>query len=281
MNKLAKLGLAVPLLAGGAVVGGNWRFKKMVEDEVRSLFAAADQSETAVVTEEMIAHLPEPVQRYLAYTGVVGKPMVHSIRLRQKGRLRTTPQQPWLELTAEEYYTVSPPGFIWYAQAKMAGLPLIPVRDMYRDGAGYMLVTLAGLIPVVNATGKEMNQGAMTRFLNEMVWFPAALLRDNITWTAVDDHAAQVTFTHHGDQATATLFFDDEGKLVNFEAQRYMMENGRYAYARWSTPMSAYGEMAGLKLPAGGSAVWHLASGDFKYVELELTDLEYNQPALY
>lgn len=45
MNKLAKLGLAVPLLTAG-----NLRFKKMVEDEVAVFFAATDQTETAVVT---------------------------------------------------------------------------------------------------------------------------------------------------------------------------------------------------------------------------------------
>jgi hypothetical protein len=57
MNKLAKLGLALPLLAGGAVVGGNIRFKKMVEDEVRALFAASDQTETAVFPFLVIDHV--------------------------------------------------------------------------------------------------------------------------------------------------------------------------------------------------------------------------------
>jgi hypothetical protein len=39
-----------------------------------------------VVTEEMLAGLPEPVRRYLRYAGVVGRPFPGTIRLCQKGR---------------------------------------------------------------------------------------------------------------------------------------------------------------------------------------------------
>jgi hypothetical protein len=59
-----------------------------------------------VVTEEMLAGLPEPVRRYLRYTGVVGTPIPATIRLRQKGRMRPGPGQPWMPLEAEEHYSV-------------------------------------------------------------------------------------------------------------------------------------------------------------------------------
>jgi hypothetical protein len=285
MNKLAKLGIAVPLLTAGAAVGtavaANLRFKKMVADEVAALFAAADQTETAVVTPEMLAHLPEPVHRYLVYTGVVGKPMVNTVRLRQRGKFRMSAEQPWFDVTAEEYYSISPSAFIWVVTVKKAGIILVLGRDSYRDGTGHMLITLSGLVPVVNAKGTELNQGSMIRFLNEMIWFPAALLRDNITWTAVNDHTAQVTLTDQGEAVTGTLFFDDDGKLLNFEAPRYRMEGEEFVYTRWSTPLTEYGERAGLQLPVKGSAVWHLPDGDFDYVELEITEIEYNQPFLY
>jgi len=285
MNKLAKLGVAVPLLTAGAAVGtaiaGNLRFKNMVEDEVADLFAAAYQTETAVVTQGMLAHLPEPVQRYMVHTGVVGKPMVNTVRLRQQGKFRMGPEQPWFNVTAEEYYSVSPPALIWVVTVKKAGIPLILGRDSYQNGTGHMLITLTGLVPVVNAKGLELDQGSMMRFLNEMIWFPAALLRDNISWTAIDDYSAQVTLHDQGKEVTGTLFFDDEGKLLNFEAPRYRMEGEEFVTTRWSTPLTEYGERAGLQLPVKGSAVWHLAEGDFKYVELDITDIEYNRPFLY
>jgi LCP family protein required for cell wall assembly len=47
-----------------------------------------------VVTEEMLTDLPEPVARYLRYTGVVGKPFPGTVWLRQKGRMRLAPGWP-------------------------------------------------------------------------------------------------------------------------------------------------------------------------------------------
>jgi len=40
------------------------------------------------------------------------------------------------------------------------------------------------------ATGSEIDQGAMMRYLNEMTWFPAAFLGENISWRAIDDTSA-------------------------------------------------------------------------------------------
>lgn len=37
------------------------------------------------------------------------------------------------------------------------------------------------------ATGSEIDQGTMMRYLNEMTWFPAAFLGENISWKAVDE----------------------------------------------------------------------------------------------
>jgi hypothetical protein len=44
----------------------------------------------------------------------------------------------------------------------------------------------------------------------------------------------------------------------------------------WETPMVAYAEYAGLRLPSKGSAVWKLAGGDFTYIELEIVEVTYD-----
>jgi len=51
---------------------------------------------------------------------------------------------------------------------------------MYRDGKGNMQIKLGTIFPIANATGEEMDQGSMMRYLNEMMWFPTAFLRENI-----------------------------------------------------------------------------------------------------
>ncbi|MDT8307475.1 MAG: hypothetical protein RRC07_16200, partial [Anaerolineae bacterium] len=113
--------------------------------------------------------------------------------------------------------------------------------------------------------------------LNEMMWFPTAYLGDNITWAAIDDHSARVTLTDKGESVSAVLTFDAEGRLTNFIAERYANAGTpESSLEPWSTPISAYGEFEGLRLPVAGSGVWHYESGDLTYIELQINNLAYN-----
>jgi hypothetical protein len=44
-----------------------------------------------LITEEMLEELPQAVQRYLRYSGVVGTPWIETVRLKQVGTFRTGP----------------------------------------------------------------------------------------------------------------------------------------------------------------------------------------------
>ena len=280
MRSILRWGVLVAALAAaaglGAVLAGSRRFSRLVLTDVESLLAKAAQPPERLVTEGMLRSLPEPVRRYLTYTGIVGRPLVGTVRLTQAGRMRPNVGQPWFPIRAEQHYSVRPPGFVWNAALRAGPVPLVRARDQYREGAGSMLITAAGLFPIADATGPEMDQGAMMRYLSEMIWFPAAFLGNNISFEAVDDRSARVTLTDHGRTASATLFFDEVGRLVDLVAERYRTVDGGYALERWSTPVDEYGELAGLRLPVRGRAVWKLADGDLEYIDVTVTALEYN-----
>ena len=115
----------------------------------------------------------------------------------------------------------------------------------------------------------------MMRYLSEMIWFPAAFLASNVFFEAVDDSSALVTLTDHGRTATATMFFDTQGRLTDFVAQRYRTADGGDPET-WSTPVTGYGEFEGLRLPTRGKAIWKLPSGDLEYIDVTITDLRYH-----
>jgi hypothetical protein len=235
-----------------------------------------NHNDQRLITADMLTNLPHPVQRYMAYTGVVGTPWIDTVRLKQEGTFRTGPERPWMPVSAEEFYTTNPPSLIWNARFKLFGLPLLRARDRYEFGQGHMYGKLAGLFTVFDARGEELNQATMLRYLNEMIWFPTAFLGDNISWEAIDDHAARVTFTDCGNSVSAQMFFDDDGRLTNFSTMRYREIEGSFSLDRWSTPITEYGRLAGLNLPIRGTAVWNLESGDLPYADLEITEVEYN-----
>ena len=232
--------------------------------------------EGGLITADMLEHLPEVVQRYLSYTGVVGYPWVNTVRLKQVGRFRQGADRPWMPMTAEEIYTVYPPGLIWNARFKVAGLPILRARDRYESGHGHMYGKLAGLFTVFDVRGEQLDQATMIRYLNEIMWFPTAFLGKNIAWEEVDDHSAQVTFSDHGRSVSARMLFDETGRLTNFTTLRYREIEGDFSLDPWSTPITGYGERAGLNLPVRGQAVWNLPTGDLPYADLEITEVEYN-----
>jgi len=276
LRRLPAMAVLAVLAGTGAELAGHRAFARQVRTEVQALRARASPGRAGVVTEEMLADLPEPVRRYLRYTGVVGKPFPGTIRLRQKGRMRLGPR--WLPFDAEEHYSVQPPGFVWAGTVRAGRFPVARARDMYAEGTGRLLVKVASLWPVVDASGEQMDQAEMVRYLSEMIWFPAAFLAGNISFEAVDDSSARVTLTDHGRTVTATMFFDAQGRLTDFVAERYRTSDSSDPDT-WSTPFTGYGEFEGLRLPASGKVTWKLPDGDLEYIDVTLTDLHYDTGA--
>lgn len=229
-----------------------------------------------VVTEQELAVLPEPVRRWLRWAGVVGTERPRTVRLTQEGRFRLGSDRAWMPFTAEEFFSTDPPGFVWRTSMRMApGIDIVG-RDRYADGRGSIEMRLLGLIPVAQAKGDQLDQGALPRYLNETMWFPAAALGPAIRWTAIDADSARATISDDDATASAIFLFDAQGRPVDMRAERYDMGSGKLA--RWSTPLSAYGEFGGIRIPTEGQGVWKYEGGDFSYIELRITDVEYNLP---
>jgi hypothetical protein len=79
------------------------------------------ESDMQLVTSDVLEGLPAPVQRYMAYTGVVGTPWIKTVRLKQVGKFRQGSDRPWMPLAAEEFYTTDPPSLTWNARFRVAG----------------------------------------------------------------------------------------------------------------------------------------------------------------
>lgn len=231
---------------------------------------------TSIVTVDDLRGLPAPVQRYLRYTGIVGKRWINTAQAKYAGLFRLGRDQRWMRILAEQTYTVNPPGFVWNARFKMAGVPFMFGQDVYQNGHSHMHGKLLGLFTVVDGQGDKVDQGTMVRYLQEMAWFPTAYLGKNVSWQAIDNHTADVTLDAFGQSVTGRMFFDDVGRLLSFSAQRYGDFGGTYAMRTWTASITEYGHFAGLELPAVGTGVWVLPDGDLSYVTYQLKDIFFN-----
>lgn len=259
----------------------NVFFNHKVKKEVSELFITDMENKKETVSKADLEGLPLCVQKWLESSQVIGKERIRTVRLKQKGLLRTKEGQPWMPTEAEQYFTINKPGFVWQARIKAATLIYIVGRDKYYEGKGNMLIKFLSLITVVDAKGKELDQGALLRYLAETIWFPSAALSDYIKWEEIDSNSAKATMSYGGITASGVFLFNEKHEVINFVTQRYMETSGQYSLETWSPIVKEYKDFNGIKIPSKVEVMWKLKTGDFKWYQLEITDIEYNKPLIY
>ncbi len=229
----------------------------------------------AMVTEESIARLPSPVGRSLVRSGVVGTEIPESVTVTQEGRIRTSADRKWLRFAARETYTLDPPGFEWVARLKMSGITVGKAVDSLDHGRGAMKVKLLGLATVVDEKGPEMDQGARMRWLNETMWFPSVWASGAMTWEPIDERSAVGSVRIGGEETAGEFRFDEEGRLVDFRADRYRSVEDGFVLEPWSTPLTEHERFGGIEVPSTGSAVWSPDGDDLEYIQIRVTEIRY------
>ncbi|UFH57111.1 DUF6544 family protein [Spirosoma sp. KNUC1025] len=256
------------------------QFEQRADSEAQQLMSQ-EASDKTIVTQSMLVGLPTPVQQWLTTSGVVGKERVHTVRLRQHGLMRTSPDGQWLPTEAEQYIGVDEPGFIWKADVRMLSFLPLAGRDKYANGKGNMLIKALSVLPIVNASDAKTDQGTLLRYLGEMCWYPSAALSPFITWQSIDAYHAQATMTYKGVSASAIFMFDEQHRLAGVSAKRYKGSGAESQLADWYIPVRDWKLMDGVTIPVKGDVIWKLPAGDFNYYQWEITDIDYNKPVLY
>ncbi len=268
---VANVLLLVPVVVGFATS----RFHAESEVHVRALLARAPAEAAPILGPSDVAPLPPPVRRWLEASGAIGRPRARTVRLAQRGEMRTSADAAFMHTEAIQYFTVDTPGFVWMADVAMHGVPVV-ARDSYVEGHGRMFIRAAGLVTVADGTGEKFDQGTLLRFLGEIIWFPSAAVAPYISWEPIDDGSALARISDHGVTASAVFAFDAQGRLTSLAAKRYF--NGE-TLEDWVIPITEWKTIRGIAMPTRGSAVWKLAKGDLEYYRWEILDVETNPSA--
>lgn len=251
--------------------------------EVGGMGLASRSDAPQVVTEADLAPLPKAAQRYLRYTGVVGRPRDWSFRMKWSGRFRTSPSAEWAPCEAWQYNNAHDVTRVFHMELAINALPVV-VRDTYRQGKAQMLGKLFDLVPVVNESGEEIVVGELVTYLNDAVMLaPSMLLGPAVTWQAVDADTFDVALTDSGRTVKARVYLDAEGAPRDFSTtDRFVQDpyDPKHPFIRceWHTPSVNWVAHEGRKFSTSGQAVWHLPQGKFAYGEVHLDpkDVVYN-----
>ena len=203
---------------------------------------------------------------------------MHNYRIRFTGRIRSAPDAAWMPFEAEQQSFADEPTRLFLMRARMFG---VPVEAFHRliGGHATMQVKVAGVVPMVDARGDEMDRAETVTLFNDMCLLaPGTLVGPDITWEPVDASTARGRFTHRSHIITATLLFDTDGRLVNFESddRSRSSPDGRFTKLRFSTPLRDYRDFGPLYLAGYGEARWRLPEGEFTYGEFTMMDVVTN-----
>ncbi|WP_088341911.1 DUF6920 family protein [Robiginitalea sediminis] len=274
--------IANVLILVGVVLGhAKASFQQQVQQERAELLSQASTPSPQRITETDLQGLPPVVHQWLSRSGVVGKPAVSTVWLRQELQLKLKPgQDSWNPGRAEQVFTVDPPGFVWSIQTEMNAFLPVTGRDRFTGGKGEMHIALGSLIPVARATADpKVDQATLQRYLAEMVWFPSAALSPYITWEPKGENAAMATLSYKGVSGSGTFYFDHQGSFETFTALRY-----RDASVSQPTPWTVLAKETqvrnGVEIPVRCEVQWKTETGDWTWLQLHIEEIEYNSPGL-
>lgn len=253
---------------------GSIHFEKNYRNDISENKIPTNSLPKELVRESDLKDLPEPVQRYLRYVGVVNKPKVKNFKVIFEGQMRDKGKE-YFPFTTEQYNFFDEPTRLFFMKAKMFGLT-VPGYHKYSKGKATMDVRLFGLFSIVKLSGEVMNKAETVTLFNDMCLLaPATLIDKRIQWEAINDTSTKAIFNNRNISISATLFFNSQGQLIDFlsEDRTAISDMKQYPF---STPVSEYKNINGFNIMSHGEAIWHYPDGKFTYGKFTLNNLEYN-----
>jgi hypothetical protein len=261
-----------------ALTGRNLRARH--DQVVAEVFAASPLGPAVPLTLGDLAGLPDPVRRYIARAGAIGRPRPQNMRVVMDAAMYRKPGQAPMRARSVQYSFFGEPTRLFLMDARMVGLP-VRALHVYRDHQATFTVRVASTLTIVDLHGEQISDAETVTVLNDVcLMAPGALVDPRLAWAPVDDRTAQVTFTNGPHRVTATLSFNADDELVDFTSDdRPDSSTGTFVPMRWSTPVHEYRDADGRHLIHRGAAVYLRPDGPFTYGEFTLRSLDYDVAA--
>ncbi len=246
-------------------VAGRYQQQRRVSGEVDDLLADPDYP---TFGRRPLAELPPLLQAYLRKVNAL-QPLA-ALRFTQEGELRSDPNGDWRAFTATQFVAPDRVGFVWVAE-----ITPIYVIDHYLHGHGQMWVNAGGLKTLSRTTSPEIDEGALQRYLGELIWLPMGFFNPNILWTQLDERTLEATLVDGEVRATCRFHFGEDGLIHSVTANRYYSNGDRSELRPWGVTLGDYRDVgAGFLVPATCTVTWQLDEGPFDWFRVAVTGVE-------
>jgi hypothetical protein len=241
-------------------------------------FTSQPLKHESILTEQEIKHLPACVQKYLTYTGAVGRSKIQNMYLEFDADMFRKPGDKPMKSHSVQYNFFGSYSRLFLMKAVKTGIPFRALH-VYRNEQATFQVKVAELFKVVDVSGEDLTKAETVTLLNDMCIFaPGSLVDNRLIWNEQDSLSVKVTLTNGRYVVSAILYFNETGELVNFisDDRSALQDDGTMKLVRWETPLSNYREFEGRKIPTYGKTTWKYPEGDFTYGVFTLKSIRYN-----
>ena len=212
---------------------------------------------------EMVADLPEPVQRYFLHAIQPGTPLATSVEIEMQGTFKLN--GGWKPMQAREI--LSTKGFLW-ASTISSGLLQFRVADRYLQGVGQVFGTLWGILTVVNQQDFNITRASIGRYAIESIWLPSLLLpQRGVRWESPNNQTIIAHFQVEQEPITLTLEINAQGAPSNVMMPRWgdsPAEKGIFAYRAYGAALLAESTFGGYTIPSQVGVGWGYGTADYE-----------------
>lgn len=252
--------------------------KQIFQQKVSDEFSFQPLRNESILSKEETTHLPACVQKYLVYTGAIGKSIPQNIYIEFDANMYRKPGEKPMKSKSTQYNFYGAYSRLFLMKASKMAIPFRALH-IYKNEKATFQVKVAELFKVVDVKGEELTRAETVTVLNDMCIFaPGSLADKRLSWEEIDSLSAKVTLTNGNHSVSAVLYFNASGELVDFmsDDRSALQDDGTLKLVRWTTPISSYKEFDGRKIPTEGKIIWHYEEGAFTYGEFTLKNIKYN-----
>ena len=237
----------------------------------KALTSQSKSTEThPILTESLLAGMPGAIQNFYKANGFIGKPIYDSFNVRFEDVAFTMNDAlPSMLMTYTQQNKVEPVSRVAYLDSGLYGFP-VEGLEVFEEGTASVSGVVGKHVLLFRTTGIEMRQSALSSFLSEILWMPAALMRLPIEWQELDANRVSATLEQSGVKVTGVFTFNEQHELVRFDTEdRYLsLIDGEFVRNPWAIICGEYkvGE-DGVRIPGMYQAAWLSSEGDQIYFE--------------
>lgn len=221
--------------------------------------------------------LPLPLQNYLKKSlgsENLATPKYSAVSFKQRGLFWLKNEGEGLNFKAQQVVSLQQKEFSWFAKIRM-GIAIY-VTDRLVGNTGALKASALGVFPIADASGENIYQGQVLRYLAELPWYPMAILLDHdIEWSSLSENKVQAQIMVLGQKLKVEYTFNSENLI-----EKIYTEDREYSEIKqkrpWVGEFSKYQSKKGILIPSHGEVSWILGSDKFTYFKGDIEEYSLN-----